>query len=100
MNDAKFKTQGLLGVFVDDNTEMITVSKDEFMKLCFAKDRVTGSESAFMFHHKLANDTEVQVAKVVYDKLLNYRTEDRKRKQTTGNDEIMKKHLEEGGTPT
>lgn len=76
MDDTRFKTQGLLGVFIDDNTEMITVSKDEFMKLCFAMDRVTGSESAFMFHHKLANDTEVMVAKVVYNELSKYRIDE------------------------
>jgi hypothetical protein len=73
MDDTRFKTQGLLGVFIDDSTEMITVSKEEFMKLCFAIDHLTGSESAFMFYHKLANDTEVRVAKIVYDELSKYR---------------------------
>lgn len=68
----RYKTQGFLGVFIQEDTEMVTLPKKEFMKLCFDYDHVTGGESAFMFHHKLANDTDVQVPKIVYEELLKY----------------------------
>ncbi len=51
---------------------MVTLDKKRFMNLCFDMDHKTGGESAFMFHHKLAKDTEVQVPKIVYTELLKY----------------------------
>lgn len=68
----RYRTQGFLGVYIDENTEMVTLDKKRFMNLCFDMDHKTGGESAFMFHHKLANDTEVQVPKIVYAELLKY----------------------------
>jgi len=69
----RYRTQGFLGVSIDENTEMVTLDKKRFMKLCFEYDHKTGGESAFMFHHKLANDIEVQVPKIVYTELLKYK---------------------------
>lgn len=68
----RYRTQGFLGVSIDENTEMVTLDKNNFMKLCFDHDHATGGDSAFLFHHKLANDTEVQVPKIVYTELLRY----------------------------
>lgn len=68
----RYRTQGFLGVSIDENTEMVTLDKKRFMNLCFDMDHKTGAESAFMFHHKLAKDTEVQVPKIVYTELLKY----------------------------
>jgi hypothetical protein len=68
----RYRTQGFLGVSIDENTEMVTLDKKRFMTLCFDMDHKTGGESAFMFHHKLANDIEVQVPKIVYTELLKY----------------------------
>lgn len=68
----RYRTQGFLGASIDENTEMVTLDKKRFMNLCFDMDHKTGGESAFMFHHKLANDTEVQVPKIVYEELLKY----------------------------
>lgn len=68
----RYRTQGFLGVSIDENTEMVTLDKKRFMTLCFDMDHKTGAESAFRFHHKLANDTEVQVPKIVYAELLKY----------------------------
>ena len=68
----RYRTQGFLGASIDENTEMVTLDKKRFMNLCFDMDHKTGAESAFMFHHKLANDTEVQVPKIVYAELLKY----------------------------
>lgn len=68
----KYKTQGFLGMFIDENTEMVTITKKEFIALCFNMDHKTGSESSFFYHYKLADDSEVQVAKLVYEKLLKY----------------------------
>lgn len=69
----RYRTQGFLGVSIDENTEMVTLDKNNFMKLCFDYDHATGGDSAFLFHHKLANDTEVQVPKIVYNELLRYK---------------------------
>lgn len=68
----RYRTQGFLGVCIDETTEMITLDKKRFMYLCFDMDHKTGSESALFFYHKLANDTEVQVPKIVYTELLKY----------------------------
>lgn len=69
----RYKTQGFLGLAIDETIEMVTLPKEVFMKLCFSMDRATGAESSFLFHHKLANDTDVQVAKSVYEELLKYK---------------------------
>lgn len=69
----RYRTQGFLGMSIDETTEMVTIPKQEFMKLCFDYDHATGGESAFLFHHTLAKDTEVQVPKIVYNELLRYK---------------------------
>ena len=69
----RYRTHGFLGVSINENTEMVTITKQEFMKLLFDYDHATGGDSAFLFHHKLANDTEVQVPKIVYNELLKYK---------------------------
>lgn len=69
---SRYDTQGFLGLVIDETTEMVTLSKDELLRLCGKMDRKIGSESRFYFYHKLANDNEVQVAKLVYEELLKY----------------------------
>lgn len=69
---SKYTTDGFLGMFIDETTEMVKLPKDEFLRLCWNMDLKTGSESKFLYYHMFAYDTEVNVAKLVYEELLKY----------------------------
>lgn len=58
-----------LGVYIDEDTELVTIPKKEFLDLLDISDYKTGGESRFLAYHCYKGEN-VTIAKIVYEHLL------------------------------